>query len=65
MYYTFIDLKHPLRSAIILYLITLSFIIVFRPKLIKNKQNRYVLPLTILLVSIVSYYVFALLYELV
>lgn len=63
--YTFINLKHPLRSAIIFYLILFALIMVFRPKLLKNEKNKYLSPLVVLVISIVSYYVFALLNTLV
>ena len=62
--FTFISLEHPIRSAIILYLIILAAIVIFRPKLIKNGnsvKNKYILPIVIIIISVVSYYIFAIL----
>jgi hypothetical protein len=63
--YTLINLNHPLRSSIILYLIILAIIVVYRPELIKNKKSKFMAPVVILLVSILSYYIFAMLSTLV
>lgn len=63
--YTLINLNHPLRSSIILYLIILAIIVVYRPELIKNKKHKFMAPVVILLVSILSYYIFAMLNNLV
>ncbi len=59
--WTIINLKNPLTSAIILYLIILTIIVTMKPKLIKNKKYKYLLPIVIILISIISYYVFAIL----
>lgn len=59
--WTLIDLNHPLRSSIVLYLIILSILIVLRPKLVKNEKKRYILPIIIIIISTVSYYIFAIL----
>ena len=59
--WTLIDLNHPLRSSIVLYLIILSILIVLRPKLVKNEKKRYILPIIIIIISTISYYIFAIL----
>jgi glucose uptake protein GlcU len=56
-----INLHNPLRSSIIFYIIILLFLTIFRPKLIKNKDNKYILPIIVLLISTISYYIFAVL----
>jgi len=65
--FTIISLEHPIRSSIILYLIILALIMIFRPNLItgKNKKHKYILPIVIIAVSMISYYIFALLNSLV
>lgn len=57
--FTLINLDHPLRSSIILYLIILSILAILRPKLIKNDKHRYILPIVVVIISTVSYYIFA------
>ncbi len=59
--WTLINLNYPLTSAIILYLIILAIVIMIKPKLIKNKKHKYLLPIVIILISIISYYIFAIL----
>lgn len=59
--WTLIDLNHPLRSSIVLYLIILSILMVLRPKLVKNEKKRYILPIIIIIISTISYYIFAIL----
>lgn len=61
--WTLIDLNHPLRSSIVLYLIILSILIVLRPKLVKNEKKRYILPIIIIIISTISYYIFAILHK--
>ncbi len=59
--WTLINLDHPLRSSIILYLIIISLLAVLRPKLIKNDKHKYILPIVVIIVSMISYYIFAIL----
>lgn len=59
--WTLIDLNHPLRSSIALYVIILSVLVVLRPKLIKNDRHRYILPIVVIIISTISYYIFAML----
>ncbi len=61
--WSLINLNNPLTSAIILYLIILAIIVVMKPKLIKNKKHKYIFPIVIIIVSIISYYIFAMLYS--
>ena len=56
---TLININHPLRSSIILYLIILSILAVLRPKLIKNDKHKYILPIVVVIISTISYYIFA------
>lgn len=58
---TLIDLNHPLRSAITLYIIILAILVVLRPKLIKNDRHKYILPIIVIIISTISYYIFAML----
>lgn len=62
--FTLINVEYPMRSAITLYLIILILIYFFRPNLWKqfnndeSNQNKYVLPIIIMIISIISYYIF-------
>jgi hypothetical protein len=60
--FTLINLNNPLRSAIILYIIILSILFALRPTLIKNEKHKYILPIIIIMVSTISYYIFAILH---
>lgn len=57
---TLININNPIRSAIILYIIILTIIIIMKPKLIDMdyKENKYKFPLIVLIISIISYYIF-------
>lgn len=57
--FTLINFNYPLRSAIIFYVIMISIIIALRPRLLDTRKNRISLILTIIIVSIISYYIFA------
>ena len=57
--FTLINLDYPLQSAIVLYIIIILIVFIFRPKLIKENKNKYILPIIIIVISIFSYFLFA------
>jgi hypothetical protein len=58
---TLFNLKSPLRNAIILYIILAITIFTFKPKLIQNNDNKYLISIIIIIISVISYYIFAIL----
>lgn len=61
--YTLINPRNPLQNAIIFYIIIIALILMFKPDLTEDHNNKYRLPLIIIMVSIMTYYIFALLSE--
>lgn len=61
--YTIINIESPIQSAIVLYILLLAIIFMMKPKIVdvKNRRNKIYLPIIILIVSVISYYIFALL----
>ena len=59
--YSFIDFDSPIRSAIVLYFFLLVVLFFFRPRLLEynDEKGKCALPIVILIVSIISYYIFA------
>lgn len=60
--YTLINPQNPLQNAIIFYIIIIALILMFKPDLMED-NNKYRLPLIIIIVSIMTYYIFALISE--
>ena len=53
--------EYPLKSAIFIYLILITIIILAKPKLLntQNSKVKCLLPIVIILVASLSYYLFA------
>ena len=56
-----LSLSNPIQSAIIVYLILICLLIVMKPKIVTTKKRKCYLPVAVVMLSVIVFYVFVLL----
>lgn len=56
-----LSLKHPIRSAVLVYLLLICLLIVLKPKIVTTKKRKCYLPVAVVMLSVIVFYVFVLL----
>lgn len=52
-----LDLSSPIKSAILLYVVLIILAITYKPKLLKdNRRSQCLLSITVVVLSVISYY---------
>ena len=59
------DLNNPIKNSIIFFIISISIILYCKPILLnrkyKNNYNKCYLPIVIIIISVITYYIFSIL----
>jgi hypothetical protein len=59
------DLNNPIKNSIIFFIISISIILYCKPVLLsrnyKNNYNKFYLPIVIIIISVITYYIFSIL----
>ena len=59
------DLNNPIKNSIIFFIISISIILYCKPVLLsrnyKNNYNKCYLPIVIIIISVITYYIFSIL----
>jgi amino acid permease len=56
-----LDLSSPIKSSIFLYIFMIIALIIYKPKLIKDKRRSQLFSIAVIVISILSYYLLAIL----